>query len=93
MKSHSKNLKPRLGYKMDYAPVAKYNDQDVFLIEEEGKWYISIGSLAHRYWLKALTNITRENPDYEFVTQDDIVVNMKEFAPIIERINLLVQSL
>jgi hypothetical protein len=78
---------------MDYAIVAKYKDKEVYLIEEEGKWYVAIESIAHRYWLTALTNIVRENPNYEFIVGDGIKVEMKDFAPILEQINLLVKSL
>ena len=78
---------------MDYSIVGKYKDHEVYLIEEDDKWFIAFDHIAHRYWLSALNSIAKENPEYSFETQDGVVVVIKELAPLLERINLLVESL
>lgn len=75
---------------MEHTIVGKYKEHEVYLIEQDGMWFVAFGKIAHRYWLKALNNILKEQPTYKFTTQDEIEVDMVEFALLLEKINNLV---
>jgi hypothetical protein len=80
---------------MESANIGKYKETNMFLISEGGQYFISFGSPdLHHYWLTALNRILSERPDYKFKVriseEDEIEVDMQEFAPILEKINELV---
>jgi len=81
---------------MESAKIEKYEETDLYLVQEGGQYFIAFGSPSnHHYWLVALNKIMTERPDYKFQVrlseEEGIEVDMQKFAPLLQKINSLIE--
>jgi hypothetical protein len=77
----------------DSVVIGEYKSHPVYLTQSENQYWISFGTLSHRYWIGALEKILRDKPDYIFTTQDNIEIVPNEIRELLAQTRKLIDVL